>query len=46
MRKVVAKKEQDLKLLRNWPLQIADDAKKWLELWESKFGKVSFGLLC
>ncbi|KAI6183668.1 hypothetical protein M3Y97_00513700 [Aphelenchoides bicaudatus] len=39
MREVVKKKEQDLKLLRTWPLQLADDARKWLELWESKFGK-------
>jgi hypothetical protein len=41
MRTSVEKKEQELKLLNSWPLQIADDAKKWMTLWESEFGKVN-----
>lgn len=41
MRDLIEKKKQELKLLSTWPLQIADDARKWQYLWESKFGKVN-----
>jgi hypothetical protein len=40
MRDIVKKKEQELKLLNTWPLQLEDDAQKWRTLWENRFGKV------
>lgn len=40
VRNEIKKKEQELKLLNSWPLQIADDAQKWIEIWEGRFGKV------
>ena len=41
LRANVSAREQELRLLDSWPMQIADDAKKWLELWEGDFGRVS-----
>lgn len=40
MRANVSAREQELRLFDSWPMQIADDAKKWLELWEGDFGQV------
>lgn len=40
----VERKEQELRRLSAWPVQMADDARKWIELWESDFGKVGRGI--
>ncbi|KAI6228475.1 hypothetical protein M3Y95_00626200 [Aphelenchoides besseyi] len=39
LRSEVKSKEAELRMLNSWPLKIADDAKKWMDLWESDFGK-------
>ncbi|CAD5214951.1 unnamed protein product [Bursaphelenchus xylophilus] len=39
MREIVDQKKKEAKSLSSWPLQLADDVKKWEKLWEGDFGK-------